>query len=42
MWRLVLAGTATLHEIDSHWSLDDLFIANYALTYSQACESEVP
>jgi hypothetical protein len=33
VWRLVLAGKATLAEIEASWSLDDLLRANYALTY---------
>lgn len=38
VWRLVLSRTATLAEIETHWSLDDLVLANYALTYQQACQ----
>lgn len=38
IWRLVLSRTATLAEIETHWSLDDLVLANYALTYHQACQ----
>lgn len=38
VWRLVLSKTATLTELDSTWSLDDLLMANYALTYQQACQ----
>lgn len=40
VWRLVLSGTATLTEIETSWSLDDLIRANYALTYYQACNEE--
>jgi hypothetical protein len=36
VWRLVLSGTATLAELETSWSLDDLILANYALTYHQA------
>lgn len=41
VWRLVLSGTATLTELDSSWSLDDLICGNYALTYHQACQETV-
>lgn len=40
VWRLVLSGTATLTELDTSWSFDDLLLGNYALTYHQA-QSEV-
>jgi hypothetical protein len=35
VWRLVLSGKATLQEIETHWSLDDLIRANLALTYHE-------
>lgn len=38
VWRLVLSKVATLSELDVHYSVDDLVLANYALTYQQACE----
>ena len=31
MWRLVIGGVATLTEIETHWSIDDLVSANEAL-----------
>lgn len=31
MWRLVLDGVATLHEIETHWSIADVLDANEAL-----------
>lgn len=31
MWRLVLAGVATLSEIEMHWHLGNVFEANEAL-----------
>jgi hypothetical protein len=38
VWRLVLARVATLNEIETQWSYDDLVLANLALTYQQALE----
>lgn len=31
VWRLVLDGVATLHEIETHWSITDVLDANEAL-----------
>lgn len=31
MWRLVIDQVATLQELDSHWSLDDIYRANALL-----------
>jgi hypothetical protein len=31
IWRLVSAGVATLHEIDTHYDINDLYDANEAL-----------
>lgn len=31
MWRLVTDGIATLHEIESYWSITDVLDANEAL-----------
>lgn len=36
IWRVVLARIATLRELETHWSFEDLLLANYALTYKQA------
>lgn len=33
LWRVVLSKIATLEELDTHWSLDDLVMANLALMY---------
>jgi len=38
VWRLVLAKVATLEEIERHWSLTDVFIANRLLDFQQAVE----
>jgi len=40
VWRLVLGRYATLQEIESHWSLDDLIRANIALTFQQKLEAQ--
>lgn len=39
VWRLVLAKIATLDEIDTSWSIDDVFDANAVLDYQQAAQS---
>lgn len=31
MWQVVLSNAATLQEIDTHWSLDDLVRCHLAL-----------
>ena len=31
VWRLVTRRIATLHEIETHWSINDLFDANEVL-----------
>lgn len=31
IWRLVLKSIATLHEIESHWTISDVLDANEAL-----------
>jgi|WetSurMetagenome_2_1015567.scaffolds.fasta_scaffold1353156_2 hypothetical protein len=31
VWRLVIAGKATLHELETTWSLEDLMKANTVL-----------
>jgi len=36
IWRLITAKVATLEEIETHWSLDDLIDANDALDF-QVC-----
>ena len=41
VWRLVTARVATLTEIDSAWSLDDMLDANAVLDY-QAAAQETP
>ena len=34
-------GRATLHEIETHWSLDDLISAHLALDVVDALETEI-
>jgi hypothetical protein len=36
VWRLVLGKHASLAEIEQFWSLDDLLLANLALTVQEA------
>ena len=38
MWRLVTAKVATLSEVDSAWSLDDILDANAVLDYQAAAQ----
>lgn len=38
VWRPILAGIATLEEIDRHWSLSDLLDANEALDIRDEAE----
>lgn len=40
VWRLVLAQVATLTEIESSWSLVDLWRATLALDFQQAAERQ--
>jgi len=39
-WRLIHAGVATLQEIESHYSLADVVIANMALDVKIEAERE--
>lgn len=39
VWRLVLEGVATLHELETHWSIDDLVSANAALDAKAEAET---
>jgi hypothetical protein len=39
VWRLVAAKVATLTEIDTAWSIDDIFDANAVLDYQQAARA---
>lgn len=36
MWRLVLGKYATLQELETHWSFDDLIRCNLALNLQEA------
>jgi hypothetical protein len=36
IWRLVFAGVATRQELDTHWSLVDVYHAHLALDYQDA------
>lgn len=36
---MILAGAATLREIDEHWSIDDLADANLALDLQQEADA---
>jgi len=38
--RLIIAGVATLQEIETHYSLDDVVRANIDLTFEQALQAE--
>lgn len=38
VWRIVTARVATLHEIDSAWSLDDMLDATAVLDYQAAAQ----
>lgn len=38
MWRMVLGRYATLEEIETKWSLDDLIRANLALTFKESLD----
>lgn len=40
VWRLVLERVATLAELDTAWSLDDLVRGNLALTLQQYASEE--
>ncbi len=39
VWRVVLEGVATLQEIETHWSIDDLADAHEALDLKTALET---
>ncbi len=39
VWRVVTGGAATLSEIESHWSIDDLADANEALDIKNEAEA---
>lgn len=41
MWRLVLEGTATLQELETTWSLDDVVRANVMLDIKGTVEDLV-
>jgi len=41
VWRVVLSGKATLTEIETQWSLDDLMDANEALDVRAEIEAAV-
>lgn len=38
LWRLVTNKIASLHEIESHWSLDDILDANEVLDIQQEAQ----
>jgi len=38
VWQVVLSNVATLQEIDTHWSLDDLVRAHLALELNAAMQ----
>jgi hypothetical protein len=40
IWRVVLDGVATLQEIETHWSIDDLADAHEALDARDAVRRE--
>lgn len=40
LWRPVTARIATLHEIDTHWSIDDLADAHEALDIKTEAEAK--
>lgn len=40
MWRVILEKIATLQEIETHWSLDDLIRANDILDMKYDLERE--
>jgi len=42
VWRLVIERVATLTEIDSAWSLDDILDANAVLDYRAAQQEPKP
>lgn len=39
MWRLVIEGAATLAELETVWSLDDLLRANAVMDFRAAQEA---
>ncbi len=39
IWRIVLEGIATLQEIETHWSIDDLADAHEALDLKTSLET---
>jgi hypothetical protein len=39
VWRPILAGCATLQEVELHWSIDDLADANEALDIKHEAEN---
>lgn len=39
IWRIVLEGLATLQEIETHWSIDDLADAHEVLDVKSAMEA---
>lgn len=40
MWRVIIEKIATLQEIETHWSLDDLVRANDVLDMKNDIENE--
>jgi len=40
VWHVVLSGTATLQEIETHWSLDDLVRAHLALELNASMQEQ--
>jgi len=41
VWRVILAKVATLQEIETHWSLNDLFDALEILDITERAEREM-
>lgn len=40
IWRVVYSGKATLQEIETHWSLDDLLDFNEILDYQDYIQAK--
>lgn len=41
IWRLIIAGIATLEELETTWSLDDVERGNAALNAKEALQAEL-
>lgn len=40
IWRPVKAGLATLREIETHWSLDDLLDSHFILDATETAQAQ--